>query len=424
MALNLERPSPCRVAMKATIDAGDVTGERQKVVNRVVGSARIDGFRRGKAPRTLVERRFAEAIREDLEERLIRQAWEMGQEQEALRPAGPLSVKDTRWEEDGSFFVEAEFEVYPAVTVPDLDAFVPPAFDIEPSVEEVDQALEQLRQRQSQWEPVEDQAVEEGLLVEAAVTGEFPDGGGDPFRQERVLFVPGKEEVLPELESAVMGHGVGDVVAAERVAGEDEPEDMRGKRVTYSITINGLRRRVVPELDDEFAASLGVEGGMDDLREQAKVRVRMEKVQLRRQTWRRALTDHLAQGETLDLPGSVLEEETQRELISFAESLARRGVDPNNSELDWEKLRDEARSQVEDRLRQEILLDAAAAALGVVVEDDDVDAELQKESQRSGVPFAELKGNLRKQHGLERIRGILRRGRVVDRLLAPHEREE
>jgi len=424
MTLIIERPTPCRVVLKATVAADVVSGEKQKVLNSVARSASIPGFRPGKAPRALVERRFGDTVREELEERLIRRTWQEGQEQESLRPAGALSVKETRWEEDGSFSVECEFEVYPAVTLPDLETFTPPEFEVEPTVEEVDQALDQLRQRQSQWEPLEAGTVEEGLLVEAAVAGEFPEGGGEPFQQERVLFVPGKGEVPPELEAAVLGHSVGEVVTAERVAGENEPEEVRGKKVSYTLNINGLRRRVVPELDDEFAASLGLEGGLEALREQVRSRVRLEKLQMRRQAWQRALTDYLGQGETLDLPDQVVEEETRRDLISFAESLARRGVDPNNPELDWKRLEGEARSQVEDRLRRELLLEAAAAELNIVIDEVDVDAEIEKEAQRSGVPFAELKGNLRKQHGLERIRGILQRSRVVEYFLGPHEREE
>jgi trigger factor len=424
MTLTIDRPTACRVVLTATTASDTVTEERQKVVTSVARSARIDGFRRGKAPRSLVEQRFAVEIREELEERLIRRAWDEGREREDLRPVGPLSVKDSRWEDDGSFFVEGEFEVYPTVNIPSLEGFTPSEFDVAPTEDEVEQALEQLRQRQAQWQSVEGEKVAEGLLVEAAVAGEFPEGDGEPFRRDRALFVVGKGEVVPELESAVTGREVGDVASAERILGDTDPEEVRGKRVTYTITINGLRRQVMPELDDEFASSLGVEGGLEALREQVRTRVRVEKLQLRRQVWRRALTDFLAQGEILELPRRVVQEETRREVLSFAESLAQRGVDPANPELDWDKLEGEARAQVEDRLRQELLLDAAAVSLGIDVDDAQVDAEVEKESRRSGVPFAELKGNLRKQHGLERVRGILRRSRVVDQVLAPHEQKE
>jgi trigger factor len=286
-----------------------------------------------------------------------------------------------------------------------------------PTAEEIDRAAEQLRERQASWEPVEGEPVGAGMLVEAEVHGSYQDGDGEPFHEERSLFAIGSNEVFPEIEAAVSGRAVGDRVTAERVIGDEAPEDRRGKRIAYEIVINGLRRKRLPELDDAFAASMGVEGGVAVFKEKVEERIRQQKREQRREIWRDALVTHLAGGATLDLPESVVAEDTRKELIDFARALAARGIDPEQAKVDWSKLEPEMRQRVERRLRTELLLDALAEKSGIEVPTAEVDREVEIQARQLKVPFAELRGNLAKSGGLDRIRAILRRERATDQVL-------
>ncbi len=229
MGYDIERATPCRVVLTATVGSGEVHEEREHVVAGFVRAARIDGFRKGKAPRTLVERRFANEIREDLEEHLTRRTWEQVRSEEKLRPASPLGIRESTWLESGEFRVKGEFDVYPTVELAGLDGFTPPAFDLKPTDEDLAAAMLQLQERQAVWEPVEGEPAAEGMLVEAEVHGEFPEGGGEPFHEERSLFQLGRDEVYPEIEAAVSGHGVGEDVAAERTIGDEGGRSARGR---------------------------------------------------------------------------------------------------------------------------------------------------------------------------------------------------
>jgi len=417
MEIKVERSAPCQVDFSASLAGDEVAQERERVVANFLRSAKLPGFRQGKAPRPMVERRFAEQIREDLQERLMHRVWHAVGERDEVRPATDRLRIEGSWKDDGSYEVSGDVEVFPEVEVKDPGTFTPPEFDLEPTETEVETSLTRLRERQGAWEPVEDGVVADDLLVEAEVHGSFPDGGGEPFSEERSLFRVGAGEVFPEIEAAVRGARVGDEVTAERVLGEEAGEERKGTRVAYTVTVKGLRRRRLPELDDEFARSLGVEEGLETLRERVTQQIRLEKAHLRRDVWRAALVRHLADEKQLPLPESLVHEETRKELVSFAQSLAARGVDPEKAELDWEALQHDARAKVEERLRAELLLDGMAGQLGVEVSEDEVDAELQRQAARMGVPFAELKGNLAKGAGLGRVRSMLRRERAVDRVL-------
>jgi trigger factor len=275
----------------------------------------------------------------------------------------------------------------------------------------------QLQERQAVWEPVEGEPAAEAMLVEAEVHGEFPEGGGEPFHEERSLFQLGQDEVYPEIEGAVHGHGVGEEVTAERTIGEEGGEERRGTRTSYRVRIKSLRRKRLPEVDDGFAKSVGVEEGVETLRARLRERLRAQKADRRRDAWREALIAHLSGGKVLDLPEGPVREETRRELVEFAQSLAGRGIDPERAKVDWEKLEKEVRSRVEHRLRGETLLDALAEKLGGEVSDADVDHEVEHQAAHIGVPFAELRGNLAKSGGLERVGAVLRRERAVDEVL-------
>lgn len=415
MTYEIERTSPCLVRLKATVPGSEAEGVRATVTREFAASAVLPGFRRGKAPVPLVAQRFAQEIKSETEERLLRQVWDKAVASEKLRVAGPLGVVEARWDDGGSFAFTGEFEVYPEVSLPPLSAFQPPAFTVEPTEEEVEAFLKGLAERQASWQGVEEGQAEDGMLVEAEVEGAFPQGGGDPFREELAVFRLGSGEVYKEIEDAVRGLGIGgEAVARREVAREGEEGTVP---VEYRLKIKGLRRKVVPAIDDALATHMGVEGGLDGLREKAREVLRQAKKRERFKAFREALVKYLGGDQPLPLPERVVEEETRRAAIRYAESLHRQGI--NVEELNWHELAPKLKASVEERLREELLLDQLASELGVHVSDEDVDAMVQREAQEAGVPFAELKGNLAKSGGLEKIRGILRRERAVAQVLEP-----
>lgn len=419
MANKVERISPCRVGITASVDAERTAAERDRVTSVYARKAAVDGFRRGKAPRSLVERRFAKEIEDDLQEELLHVVWHEAREANSFRPAGPLEVREAQFAPDGAFNVSGELDVYPDVVVQPVSGFVPPAFDLEPAADEVEAQLAELRERQVAWEPVEGEVVADGMLVESEVFGDFPDGGGEAFHEERSLFRVGGGEVHPEIEAAVLGHSVGDEVVTEKVLGEDAGPERAGKRISYRIIVKSLRRKRLPELDDAFASSFGVTGGLPVLREQILQRLRIGKLRQRREAWRGALIGHLKGDAAVELPARLVEEETREEVMRFARTLAESGVDLDKASIDWRRVESDMQSRVEGRMRGELVLDAAADMMALSVEDAEVDAEVERQARAIGVPFAELKGNLAKKDGLDKVRAILRREKVLDTALPP-----
>lgn len=419
MAYTIDRLSPCEVVVNGVVEPERVTRERAQILSVVMRRATVPGFRPGKSPRAMVERRYAEEIRQETEEHLLRQTWQEVRAAEKLRPATPFDIRELAWKEDGSLTFSGQMEVYPEVEIPSLEAFVPPPFDLDPTEEEIDKALVALQERQATWEPIEDGAAEDGMLAEAEVWGTFPNGEREPFHEERSLFVLGAGEVFPEIEAAVRGRKAGDEVATERELHEGEGEEHTHLTVEYRVLVKSLRRKRLPQIDDDLATSLGLEGGLVALRERVGVDLGNQKLRARHDRWRGALLEHLAQGQVLSLPETPVDEETRKDLLEFVHNLAQRGIDPDKAALDWERVRAEMRSRAEARMRHELLLDALAERDEITVSEREVNRELERQAVRMGVPFAELKGNLSKSGGLERATAIMRREKAVELALRP-----
>jgi trigger factor len=183
------------------------------------------------------------------------------------------------------------------------------------------------------------------------------------------------------------------------------------------VRIKSLRRKRLPHVDEAFATSLGVDKGVEALKARLREGVMASKAERRRETWREALVTYLAEGKTIDLPEGVVRDDTRKEVLEFAQALAQRGINPDEAKVEWDKLEKEMKGRVEKRLRSELLLDVLADSLEIQVSVADVDHEVEHQARRIGVPFAELRGNLAKGGGLERVGAVLRRERAVDEAL-------
>jgi trigger factor len=415
MTYEAQRPSPCLVRLTASLSPAEAQEVQEQVTLVFARRAKLPGFRPGKAPRQLVARRFAQDIREETEERLLRKVWDQVVAEEKLKVAGPLGILEAHWDEDGGFRFTGEFEVYPSLNLPPLENFQPPAFDPEPKEEEVEQFLQGLAQRHASWVGLEEGQAEDGMLVEAEVEGRVAEGSGENFREELAVFELGAGEVFPEIEAALRGLKIGEETTARReIPGGQEESSVS---VEYKLKLKGLRKKVVPEIGEELAAHLGVEGGLEGLKEKAREALRRGK---KREHWkllRKALVSYLLGQETVPLPSRLVEEETRKAAVRYAETLHRQGV--KVEELNWEELAPKLRASVEEKLREELVLDSLAEELKVGVTDEEVDAAIRQQAREGGVPYAELRGNLAKSGGLEQIRAILRRERAVSQVLAP-----
>lgn len=403
-----EDVGPCQKRITIEVPAQAVAAEVGRVVGDLRQQIRLPGFRRGKIPVSLVRRRFREDIERQVAERLVPRYWRQAQAEENLDPLLPPRFEELKIEEGEPLMLVASVETRPAITLGSLDDFRLPEESTDPSDEEIERALGDLRRRHATWSPAERSAARGDLVIAQVQDAE----GGE----ERKIHVElGGEGVGEELTLALTGLTSGqstDYRGALQPGGEDEQ---------LRIEVLEVREQEVPELDDELAQRLGDFETVDDLRRAVAEGVEESKKADLRRRRERALLDQLIERHPLELPARVVAQESEEMVERYAGQLAGQGVDLERADINWEALLAEARPQAERRVHQRLLLDAVAKAEGLRLDEREFERFLAGLAAQQKTSTVELRRQLSESGRLEPLRAELLRAQAVRHLLGEDE---
>ncbi len=325
----------CRRELELEIPAPDVEKASEKVARDLAKVARVPGFRPGKAPLTLIRRRFAEDIRGEVLQSLVPEQIEKALSDKKMSLVTRPQLEQVDWVEGGGVKFRAIFEVLPEFELADykdLEIEIPP---MEVTDKDVDQGIEEMRERAATYIPIEGRAVADGDFAVLNVVG-TPLDGGDAIRRENVLCHIGTEETLPAFTENLRGAQVGEQRRFEAKYPDDYPDQRLAKRtLSYTIDVMGNKERKLPELDDAFAKDVSELETLDALR--AKLRERMEAArdQRRAALAKEKVIEALVKKHEFPVPESLVEQQMDARLERVVRSLAAQGMDPRAVNVDW-----------------------------------------------------------------------------------------
>lgn len=419
MSYKLTEQANHKVEIAGVVDTDVVKLERDSIVRSIRGRARLPGFRDGKAPESMIRARFAEDIDTELREHLSQLVWQEVMEAEAeLQPLTMPQVKEVAFDDDGAFRLVADLEVRPSYELPDLEKAELPEVSIEIADDEVSTELERLQEQQAVWEPEEDQAAADGMLVECDLFGQMDDSDQDPYEEKDARFILGSDGVPPEVSEALQGAKVGDTkIASKTFPKDDENEDRAGKIVNYTIEVKALKRKALPEIDDELAKSIGLED-LGELKERVHEALVRKKKGERREEWRRALLEHLQVNvDRNELPSSLVQNAVNESVNRYAYQMAMQGMAPEDGDFNWQELAAKAEPAARQHVADNLILEQLATEWEIPVPESEVDAYIAAEASQLGVPPSEHKANLAAEEKLEQIRHAARLTSVVDEMI-------
>ncbi len=419
MTYKLTEQANYKLEVAGSLQTEIVDRERQSIVRTIRGRAKLPGFRDGKAPESMIRARFAEDIDSELKEHLSQLVWEEVMEAEKeLQPLTMPQVREVKFTDDGSFELVAELEVRPNYELPDLADATLPEVSLEITSSEADAELETLREQQAVWEPVEDQEAADGMLVEADLVGLMEDSDQEPYEENDARFVLGADGLPPEINKALQGAKAGDEkVAVKTFPEDDEKDDRAGKKVSYTIKVKALKAKVLPDVDDELAKTLGLEN-LAELRERLDEALSQRKGAERRDEWRRSLLDHLSVGIDLNsLPSSLIQNAVSERVNRFAYEMAMRGAGPEDGNFDWQELSAKAEPAARRHVADNLILEQLAMEWKTPVPEAEVEAYIAADASRLGIPPTEHKANLVAEEKLESIRHAALLTAVVDEMI-------
>ena len=426
---------PCRLEIVIEVPAEEVDAEYLRVARDYRRRARLDGFRKGKAPLDLIRQRFAEAIGEDVSERLAPRYWTLAREEEDVHAMLPPGVGPVDVVPGQPLRFTITVDVEPEVEIGDDRSFELPQPETEPTEAEVDEVLEQVRLERSTWVPVDRSAARgdrvRGKVHRAAMPGYEGEGAGESDDDDHddghdhdhdhrgpathdIDLELGDERVWPELTDNLTGLSAGQAATFERVEQEDDIERQR----RYDVEVDEVLERKLPEVDDDWAGGLAASiGSVDDLRENLRSQVEARKIEAARQQRTDALLEQLRERYPVDLPEAVVEREALQMARSYANNLARQGVDLEQQQLPWEQMMEEIRPQAGKRAHASFLLDRIAREDGIEPTPQDLERALEVMARSRNTHRGRLRRELERDGGLEMLKIELRRDRTVQALL-------
>ena len=411
-----------RRTLELTIPAPEVEEETERVVESIRKRVQLPGFRPGKVPAGIVRRRYQEEIRHDVLERLIPKYLFKRTEEEGLNVVGTPNVTDVHFSPGEPLRFKAEFEVAPEIELKQYKDLPVPYQDPEVSEADIDQRIEELREQKAEYVNVDPRPIAAG--DHAVVALESVSGiTGPPIKQDELTLHIGGEDTLPGFSEALTGLSPGDEKEFDVTYPEDYAQPrLAGKTVRFRARVKGIRRKELPEVNDEFARDLGDYQNLDELREAVRKAIFAERQYVAQEEAKNKLVDALVDAHDFPVPEAYIERQIEAQVERRLQLLAAEGVDPRSVRLDWQKLKESQRDKAIREVKATLLLDKIADAEGIHATQDEVDREVQRLARQTREPVAAVRMRLEKEGALGRIAARIRTEKTLS-FLFDHARK-
>ena len=407
----------CKREIELEIPAENVQKVTDKVARDIARIARIPGFRPGKAPITLVRRRFADDIQGEVVQSLVPEYLEKALDEKKLVPVMRPEVDKVEFKEGEPLRFRAVFEVLPEFQLGDYKNLQVQVGELEVGDAQVDKTLDQMRDRAATFVPVEGRAAQDGDSVFVKLSG--TSSNGEPVQADNILVPLGAEETLPSFTENLRGANVGETKRFEAQYPAEYPDpNLAGKTYDYTVEVQGIKEKKLPELNDEFVKEVAGEAGgiatLDELRKKIRENLDAQKEQHQTTEGHEKILEQLVKAHEFPVPEALIEGQMDSRLERVVRSLAAQGVDPRAMQVDWTALRAQQRDRSVADVKAELLLDRIATAENIDATDEEIDKEIATLAERSGESETAFRARLTKQGALDRMKSKLRSEKTID----------
>ena len=379
-----------------------VDAETEKVAGDFQKKARIQGFRPGKAPLSMIRKTFLPEIRQKVVENLIPKYLDRQFEEDHLKVVSRPDVTDVHFVPGEPLVFKAEFEVAPEFELGEYRGLEVPYAEPVVTDEAVDQRLEEMRGQRASYVNVDPKPLEDGDF--AVLSLESTDGVDEPVKSDEMTLELGGKDTLSAFTEGLRGASPGDDRDFAVTYPDDySPEKLAGKTVQFHIHVKGVRRKELPELNDEFAKDLGDFRSMDELRQAVRKNLFAQQEFGAQQAAKNKLIETLVDAHSFPIPQVYVDRQIETRVSQRLEEIAQEGVDISQFKPDWTKLREAQGEQARREVAASLLLGKLADREGLHATQDEVDKQVEQiaRQQRQSVPLARKR--LQENGGLDRI---------------------
>jgi trigger factor len=394
-------------------------GEATRALSR---RTRVPGFRPGKAPRGVLEAVLGHgAVLYEAVDRVVQSAYRDALIEKEILPLTNADVEIVQAEEGKPLIFRATVPVRPEVQLGDYRNF-----NFKPDIEttddpKVDKVIEELRDQNAALSPVEDRGAKKGDYAVIKYQGTRDGVAFDGGSAERMPLIIGEDRLIPGFEDELVGLNVGDTKGFDITFPADYGEEsLAGQKAHFEVELRELREKILPDVDDEFARSMGDFEDLANLRTEVRKRLERNALDKARHDFSDRIIEYAVANSTIDLPDILVEQEVEVMHDEFRGALARQGISEEAYEKVTNKTHEELhadfRPDAEKRVRVLLVLSRIAEVEGLTISDADVAAEIAKARERYAGDQKLMK-YFDSERGRNYIRSTLRRSRVVEKLV-------
>ena len=428
MNIRLEKKENCIATLSIEVPAETVTEERNQVIKAFMSQAKIPGFRPGKAPKAVIEKRHGEDISAEVDNRLFQSSI-----QQALKENDDVSVLNVKNPQnithgvDGTFSFEADLILSPEFELPEYKGLEIEVPKVDVTEEIIDENLEQLQQRFADYQDIEDRALEEGDLAVIDFTGTV-DGkpldevGGEqakPLASNEGYWIRIEDEAFfPGFTDELVGCKVDDEKEIKVTLPEDFPiEELRDQEAVFAVKVTGMKTETLPELNDEFAEKIDPGKTLEEVKELIREDLKMQQSRKVEEFKINAVLGKLHEKIDFDLPEEFIAAETQGQ----ADTMVQEGMQSGMSEEDIAERQEElfagAQERAKNSLKTNFLLQKIAEAEEIKVDSNVVLQRLTAMAKQAKQPVKKYMKECQKNGTLSNVRQNMLFSNTIDFLL-------
>jgi trigger factor len=426
MKFMIEDISPIAKRIEVEVPLDQVDSEFNAAYRSLAKGVKIKGFRPGRVPPNILERYYGDAVQDEVLSKLVKASYQKAIEESKVVPLSRPVINNGKIEKGKEFRFSVTVEVKPRIEPRDYLGLKLASRKGEISPEQVEQALVELQNHHAQLKPISEKR--------ALKRGDFALIDFQAFLEERLLEDEKGEnyttEVNPGPYSSIFGDSlIGMNINEEREVKVTHPPEhpkksLAGREVNYKVKLKGIKEKVIPELDDEFAKDLGKYGSLEELKQELHHRLESNEKARIREELEESVVNQVIERNSLEVPSSLVEAQIDF-LIAQRQQLRKiQGIAPEGQDVEEHELREELHESALRRVKAGLLLEAIAEQEKVEVSEQEIDGRFEEIALREQKRVEEVRESYRKQGLRESLKAKLREEKILDYLISKAELRE
>lgn len=412
--------NPLLRSVTVEIPANTVDAERNRITQQYAKVARVPGFRKGKVPAGVIRTRFSQDINEEIVRNLIPHAFREETQKQNLAPVSQPQVTDLHLHDGEPLKFTAEFEILPEIPTAGYENVKVEHQKVEVTDAEVEETVKNLQEQRATYDPIEDRAAQDGDFVQISFEGrDKADAEAKPVEVPSILVELGGSNTVQEFTDNLRGTKPGDEKTFDVVYAADYGDQrLAGKTVEYHVTVKGIKKKVLPELNEEFIKEIGAEvTNADELRAKIREGMEHEKKHRAEHEGKDKLVDELVKLNDFPVPESMVNSQIETRLERGLRALAQQGMRAEDMrKMDFARLREGQREAATREVKASLLLEKIADTEKVEVSDEELDQQIAGLARQSQQTPEQVRARLTQDGSLDRIRTQIRNEKTLDLL--------